>query len=208
MVKMVVTSMRRFLVRGRATPASHSWKWAMTAFFFSRQTNCNHVSREKTSRLENRTYLAEEPSNEIAKDNSVIGLVVVVGGRDGGNVPQVRLPLVLVVGGRFEVKQQDARSTLNKPSSVDNVDASIFHGLDGGGKLRVGGLNLLNLHRSLQFRESAEWPRLWEPGEGVRAHGLLVEGPDQSVAISIFGRRHRGFGLEHGVDSTDCVSRH
>jgi hypothetical protein len=132
----------------------------MTAFFFSRQTNCNHVSREQTRKANNRTYLAEEPSDEIAKDNGVIGLVVVVGGWDGGNVPQIRLPLVLVVASRFEVKQKDPGSTLNKPSPVNNVDAAILHGLDGGGKLRVGGLNLLNLHRSLQFKESAEWPRL------------------------------------------------
>lgn len=137
----------------------------MTAFFFSRQTNCNQVSREKTRKLSNRTYLAEEPSDEIAKDNGVIGLVVVVGGWDRGNVPQIRLPLVLVVGGRFEVKQKDAGSTLNKPSPVDNVDATILHGLYSGGKLKVGGLDLLNLHRSLQFRESAGWPWLWVPGE-------------------------------------------
>ena len=132
----------------------------MTAFFFSRQTNCIRVSREQTRKLNNRTYLAEEPSDEIAKDNGVIGLVIVVRGWDGGNVPQVRLPLVLVVAGRFEVKQKDPRSTLDEPSPVHNVDAAILHGLDSGGKLRVGGLDLLNLHRSLQFWESVEWPRL------------------------------------------------
>ena len=146
---MVVTSMRRFFVSGRATPASHSWKWAMTAFFFSRQTNCNRVSREKTRKLNNRTYLAEEPSDEIAKDNGVIGLVVVVGGGNGGNVPQVRLPLVLVVAGRFEVKQKHARGTLDEPSPVDDVDAAVLHRLDSRGELRVGGLDLLHLHCGL-----------------------------------------------------------
>ena len=44
MVKTVVTSIFLLFVRGRATPASHSWKWAMTAFDFSWQTNCGCVS--------------------------------------------------------------------------------------------------------------------------------------------------------------------
>lgn len=40
MVKIVVTSIRRFLHSGSATPDNHSWKCAMTALVFSCATNC------------------------------------------------------------------------------------------------------------------------------------------------------------------------
>src|SRR5690242_12971436 len=123
---MVVTSIMRFFVNGSATPASHSWKWAITAFFFSRQTNCKHVSTEQTKNHTIRTYLAKEPSDEIAKDDGVIGLVVVVGRWNGGNVPEVRFPFILVVAGRLEVKQKHARGTLDEPSPVDDVDAAVL----------------------------------------------------------------------------------
>jgi hypothetical protein len=38
-VKMVVTSICRFLHRGMARPACHSWKWAMMALLVSREEN-------------------------------------------------------------------------------------------------------------------------------------------------------------------------
>ena len=34
---------------------------------------------------------------------------------------------------------------------------------------------------------------------------MRVKGSDESVAISIFGSGHRGFGLDDGVDATNCM---
>jgi hypothetical protein len=48
-VKMVVTSIRRLLQSGRATPDNHSWKCAMTALVFSCATNYRMLARSQLS---------------------------------------------------------------------------------------------------------------------------------------------------------------
>jgi hypothetical protein len=51
-------------------------------------------------------------------------------------------------GGRVE--EQDARSTPNQPAAIQSPHASIVHGFYGGGKMRIFGLELLDLDGRLQ----------------------------------------------------------
>lgn len=95
------------------------------------------------------TYLAKKPSYEVPKDDRV-GCFVVTGRRgDRRNVPQIRLPLVGVLMGRLDVDEKDPRCALNQPSSVQNIDAAVSHGLDSRSKLRDGGLQFLDFDSGL-----------------------------------------------------------
>jgi hypothetical protein len=49
--------------------------------------------RLRTRRTE-KTYLSEEPCDNVSKDNSFVGLVVIWWGRDTSKVPKISLPLV------------------------------------------------------------------------------------------------------------------
>lgn len=81
-----------------------------------------------------RSELAQEPGDQVPEDDRLVGLVVVGRGGDPGQVPQVGLPLVQSVIGRARVKEDDLGCALDQPSTVDELDTSIPHGLKREGK--------------------------------------------------------------------------
>lgn len=103
-----------------------------------------------------RAYLSEEPGDEVAKDDGLVGLVVAGGRGDTGDVPEVALPLVQVAVGSLGVEEQDAGSALDQPAAVHVANATVLHGLEGGGELGGVGLHLFHLDGSLEM-----WSVLW-----------------------------------------------
>lgn len=145
------------------------------------------------------THLSEEPRNEVAKDDSLVGLGVSCGGRDGGGIPQVGLPLVEEAVPGLGVNQQHAGGTLDQPAAVDYADSPLLHGLDGGAQLGVRGREGLDLdgglHHGDQYTGAAD-------GSAQReTYRLPIERADERVAVAILGGGDGGFGLEDRVDS-------
>lgn len=104
--------------------------------------------------------------------------------------------------GSLGVDEDDSGSTLNEPSTVDDADSSVPHGLHSGGDLWVCGFHLFHLDGSLLLSVDAGQKK--EEGRvRSRTHRLVVEGTDESVAISIFGCCDRSFRLDDGVDATN-----
>jgi hypothetical protein len=153
------------------------------------------------------TDLPEEPCDEVAKDDGLVGLVVIVGRRNGGNVPQIGLPLVHVTVCRLCVEEEDSGCALDQPAPIQDSDAAVFHGLDGRSKLGVGGLHGLDLDGRLKTSLACEatlrdriGPQRVREGD---TYGLVVEGPNEGVTLAIFGRGYWGLGLDDRVDAAD-----
>lgn len=148
------------------------------------------------------TYLAEKPSYQVPEDDGIGCFVVARRGRNRGNVPQIGLPLVCVFVGSFDVDEEDPWCALDQPSPIEDADATVSHGLNGGGKFRDIGLELLDFHSGLRLLALVRVPALrrrWEP-----TYGLVVEGPDQGVTLAIFGGGDGSFRLEDRVDTANC----
>ncbi len=127
----------------------------MTAFFFSWLTNYRGgaVSRlilESAQCKQQSTNLPEKPRNEVAKDNGLVGLIVVVGRRDGSSIPQVSFPLVHVAVCRLGVEEEDSGGTLDQPAPIQYANATLLHGLDCRREFGVGGLHLFDLDGRLE----------------------------------------------------------
>jgi len=142
----------------------------MTARFVSWQT---YYDRQRAIHEQWHTYLAEEPSDKVSKDNCFVGLVVAIRAGNAGNVPKITLPLVQESVGGGGVEEQDARGTLNQPAAVESSHASVVHGLYGGGKMRVFGLELLDLDGSLRG-SAAQWRT-----QGDKLTEALFQGPSR-----------------------------
>jgi hypothetical protein len=154
--------------------------------------------RSQLSRL-GCSYLAQEPRNEVTKDNCLVGLGVARRRRNAGSCPQVALPLVEppVTGARVE--EQDARSTVDQPSTVESLDAALIHGLDGRLESGIFGLEDFDLDLGLELLSAGDWRR-----RGVDStYGGLVPGAQQRVCGAILGRCDLSFGLEDRVDTTN-----
>ena len=147
-MKIVVTSILRFLVRGKATPASHSWKCAMTAFFRSCETN--YITLASPLLKFFFAYLAQKPRYQISKNDGLIRLVIAHRGWDASSIPQVRFPLVQPSVTRLCVDKQDPRSTFNEPSAVDHVNTAGLHRSDRLRQLGVGRCERLDFDGGLQ----------------------------------------------------------
>lgn len=147
-------------------------------------------------------YLAEEPSDEVAKDNSLVGLVVVGWGRDAGQGPQIAFPLIQFVVARPSIKQEDTGSSIDQPTTVKSLDATVIHRLDGGSHGWITGLKLFDFDSSLQDSTSAgiSTRHRW----GIETHRSSVPRTKESVGGAILGGCDLGFGLEDRVDTADC----
>lgn len=155
---MVVTSMRRFFVKGRATPASHSWKCAMTAFVFSWHTYCVLLAQHRSWYSPAGTYLSKEPGDKVTEDDCFICFIVTRGRRNGSQIPEVRFPLIQVSIRGFGVNQDDPWSSFNQPAPVKYTDTAISHRLDGSSQLWDGWFELLDFDSSL-LRSAERQPR-------------------------------------------------
>ena len=79
-------------------------------------------------------HLAQEPRDQVPKDDRLVGLIVIRRGRDPGQVPEIGLPLVQPVVSRPSVKEDDLGGSLDQPSTVDELDTSVPHGLEREGE--------------------------------------------------------------------------
>lgn len=129
-------------------------------------------------------HLAQEPGNEVTKHDGLVGLVIIRRRRDPRQIPQIALPLVQSVVSRPGVKEDDLGSTLDQPSTVDQLDASVPHSLERQGERGSGGrVDGFDFHR----------------------RGLVAQGSDEGVSTPIFSHGDGGFGLDDGVDTSDLV---
>lgn len=130
-----------------------------------------------------KTHVAEEPGDEITKDNGLVCLVVIWGTGNAGKVPQITLPLIKTRIHRASVKEQHMRISLDKPATVESLYALRLHGLEGRSKVAICGVLRLNLHRG----------------------GLVGEGTDEAVSVAKLGNSDGDFGLDDRVDAADLV---
>lgn len=98
-----------------------------------------------------RDELSQEPRDEVSKHHRLVGLVVTRRRRDAGRVPQIRLPLVQELVCSLCVDQQDARGTLDQPAPIDDADAALLHGGDGGSESGIRRRQRLDLDSSLDL---------------------------------------------------------
>lgn len=95
------------------------------------------------------TYLSKKPRDKVAKDNGLVGLGIT--GRRGNatNRPQIAFPFVQVIVCGACVEKEDSRSSINQPATIEGLDSSIVHGLDGVTKGRGGRVEFFDLDRGL-----------------------------------------------------------
>lgn len=119
----------------------------------SRACTCPLKRLKGVKGRETSTHFSKEPSDNVAEDNCLIGLVIIGRGGDSSQVPKIRLPLVQSVIARPSVKQEDSGSTFDKPSTIDELDASFSHGGDRIGERGSGG----SKYQHHPDRETCEW---------------------------------------------------
>lgn len=82
---------------------------------------CSHKWRQEERGDDKRADLFEEPGNQGAQDECVVGLSVVVGQADAAGLPQVTFPAVQVPGCRTDVKQDHIGAALDQPAAKMNL---------------------------------------------------------------------------------------
>lgn len=113
-------------------PACHSWKCPMTLGLSPRlSVNCKKWTLKEIKRLHwwavcwtagwAAADLFEEPGDEAAQDERVVGLSVVVGQADVAGLPQIPLPAVQVPGCWADVKQDHVGAALDQPAAKMNL---------------------------------------------------------------------------------------
>jgi len=77
----------------------------------------NRLIKEST-----KTHVAEEPGDEITKDNGLVCLVVIWGTGNASKVPEIALPLIKTRIHRAGIEKQHMRISLNKPATIESLD--------------------------------------------------------------------------------------
>ena len=130
------------------------------------------------------THFAQEPGDDVAEDNGLIGLVVVGRSWDASKVPEVTLPFIQPRILASSVEQDDLGSALDQPPSIKQDHAFSAHGLYGSTEEGVRWFLWLDLHRGR----------------------LVGERADEAVSVSVFRDSDRNLCLDDGVDSAYFVS--
>ncbi len=146
--------------------------------------------------LECNCYLSQKPRHQVSKYHGFVGLVVPGRGGDTGRVPEVRFPLVEESICTLGVYQDYPRGPLDQPTTVDNINASLFHRLDRRSKDWIRRGQSLYFHSRLE--QLAVIPRI----QCVTTYRFPIERPDEGISIAILCRGHRRLGLEDRVDTT------
>lgn len=76
-----------------------------------------------------RCIFSQEPCNKITENDSLVGLVVVWRSWDAGEVPEIAFPFVEALILRSCIKKKDARSSFDKPATVEDLDSTFSHRL-------------------------------------------------------------------------------
>jgi hypothetical protein len=143
------------LVKGIATAASHSWKWAMTARSCSLDTNYHNVSACLDD--EGMTYFSQEPRYKIAKHNGLVGLVVTSRRRNTSLCPQITFPLVKPSVTGTGIDEQNPWCALDQPPSIHYLDTSLLHRSYCVAKVTLWRLNLFDFDRGLGLISVLAW---------------------------------------------------
>jgi len=130
-----------------------------------------------------RTDITEEPGDEIAENDGFVCFVVIRGGRDACQIPEVALPFVKARIGTAGVEEEDAGVALDEPATKENLDALGAHGLYGGTEMVVCGLLCLDLHGG----------------------SLVGEGTDETVSVAELLDGDGDLCLYDGVYAADLV---
>jgi len=77
------------------------------------------------------TYLSQEPRDDVAEDDRLVGLVVVGRGWDASKIPKVTLPFVQPGVLTTGVEQDDLGGAFNQPSPIEQDHAFSAHRLYG-----------------------------------------------------------------------------
>lgn len=141
-------------------------------------------------------YFSQEPCNQVAEYDGLVGFRVTWRRGDSRNRPQVALPLVQVSVRSAGIEEKDSRCTVDEPSSVQGLDAPIGHGLDGSDKSRVLWFYLLDLDRCLQRPLAVLWGGHCCFVDKQGPYRISVERSQQCVCRAILGRRDLSLGLE------------
>ena len=97
-----------------------------------RQSDTKGNSKKKCGKNGNlRSHLAQEPSNEISKDDGLVRLMIIWSGGNAGKVPEVTLPLVETGILAARVEEEDVGVALDEPATVEDLDACGAHGVEG-----------------------------------------------------------------------------
>lgn len=163
-------------------------------------------------------HLAQEPSDQVSKDDRLVGLVIIRRSRDPGQIPKIGLPLVQPVVSRSGVKEDDLGGSLDQPSTVDELDTSVPHGLEREGERRssrtlgkMHGGNCQpkprNLARDFSRGAPAYQLLIYSRFNVLHLHRrrLVAQRPDQRVPTPILGDGDGSLGLDDGVDTSDLV---
>ncbi len=110
------------------------------------------------------TYLAQEPSDDVAEDDGFVCFVIIWGCGDACEVPEVPFPLVEANVLAAGIEQEDVGVSLNKPSAVKGFHACGSEGVESACKVWVRGFLSLYLHGSR----------------------FVAEGADETVPIAVF----------------------
>jgi len=79
-------------------------------------------SENKLIKESAKTHVAEEPGDEITKDNSLVCLVVIWGTWNASKVPEIALPLIKTRIHRAGIEKQHVRISLYKPATIESLD--------------------------------------------------------------------------------------
>jgi hypothetical protein len=133
--------------------------------------------------MANTTYFPQEPCDDVAEDDCLVGFVIVGRSWDPGKVPEVAFPFVQTRVLATSVEQDDLWSALDQPSSIEQDHAISAHGLYGCTEEGIFRFLWLDFH--------------WR--------GLVRERTDEAVSVSVFRDRDWNLCLDDGVDSTNFV---
>lgn len=109
-------------------------------------------------------YLSQEPSDDVAEDDCLVGFVIVWRSGDTCEIPKVAFPLVETNVLAAGIEQQDVRVALDEPAAVEGFDTSCSERLEG----------------------TCEMGILWFLGLYLHRCRFVAEGTDEAVSVAIF----------------------
>jgi hypothetical protein len=95
-----------------------------------------------------RIDLAKEPCDDVAKNDTLVRFVVAGRCWDSCQVPEIALPLVKAMILATGIEEKNVGIAVDKPATVEALDALHTHRIEGSSDVRVGWLLCLHLHGS------------------------------------------------------------
>ena len=126
-------------------------------------------------------HFSQKPGHKVAEDDSFVGFVVIWRRGNAGRGPEVSLPFVKLVVASASVEEKHSGGAIDKPSSVECLDAPLVHRFDGGHHSLVFGLELFNLNSRLNARQSSV-PYLYKQRMALMLTELRLRGPSRVYA--------------------------